>query len=441
MKKARILFVIAFVLLSSSLGYSQGKYGKDSVACITNLQFYQDAYKAGNNEEAATYWRQALKLCPPTASENMFKLGANIMSTLIEKTTDPKLRASRIDTLLSLYDIRMANFPRSIVFATTYKFYKIAAYLGDQDQKVMDAFNETMKVCGDNTAGDVLVTGMSKIYEMYTKKTATADDVLKMYSTITPIIENQIKNSQEQEGPAKAIDAKQKIDYIFANSGVASCENIIALFGPKFKETPTDKELVGRIVKLLSDAQCYSADLYIQAVEELYKIDPSYKSASALSKLYAIRSDFPTAIKYLQEAIASPESSEVEDGSFLMEVSTYYAKLDQYGKAAEAAREAMQKNPAIAGQAYMMIGSAWGMAKCGGNEIESRAHFWVAVDYFIKAKNADPTLAQDADKYIRQFSQYFPLQEEAFMYDITDGSSYSVSCSGMSATTTVRTRK
>ena len=441
MKKARILFVIAFVLLSSSLGYSQGKYGKDSIACITNLQFYLDAQKASNMEEAALYWRQALKLCPPTASENLFKNGVSIMSYLIEKTTDPKLRASRIDTLLSLYDIRMNYFPRSLVQATTYKFYKIVAYLGDQDQRVMDAFNETMKVCGENTAGDVLVTGMSKIYDMYTKKTATADDVLKMYSTITPIIENQIKNSQEQEGSAKAIDAKQKIDYIFANSGVASCENIIALFGPKFKETPTDKELVGRIVKLLSDAQCYSADLYIQAVEELYKIDPSYKSASALSKLYAIRSDFPTAIKYLQEAIASPESSEVEDGSFLMEISTYYAKLDQYGKAAEAAREAIQKNPAVAGQAYMMIGSAWGMAKCGGNEIESRAHFWVAVDYFIKAKNADPTLAQDADKYIRQFSQYFPLQEEAFMYDITDGSSYSVSCSGMSATTTVRTRK
>ncbi|MCK9628905.1 MAG: hypothetical protein M0R37_09975 [Bacteroidales bacterium] len=441
MKKTRILFVIAFVLLSSSLGYSQGKYGKDSTACITNLQFYQDAYKAGNNEEAATYWRQALKLCPPKASENMFIRGAEIMSYLIEKTTDPKLRASRIDTLLSLYDIRKENFPRSIANATTFKFYKIAAYLGDQDQKVMDAFNETMNVCGENTAGDVLVTGMSKIYEMYTKKTATSDNVLNMYSKITPILENRIKNSQEQDGQAEALAAKQKIDYIFANSGVASCENIVTLFGPKFKETPTDKELVGRIVKLLSDAQCYSEDLYIQAVEELYKLDPSYKSASALSKLYAIRSDFPNAIKYLQEAIASPESGDVEDGSFLMEISTYYAKMDQYVKAAEAAREAMQKNPAVAGQAYMIIGSAWGLAKCGGNEIESRAHFWVAVDYFIKAKNADSALAQDADKYIRQFSQYFPLQEEAFMYDITDGSSYTVNCGGMSATTTVRTRK
>lgn len=265
MKKARILFVIAIVLLSSSLGYSQGKYGKDSTACITNLQFYQDAYKAGNNEEAATYWRQALKLCPPTASENMFKLGANIMSNLIEKTTDPKLRASRIDTLLSLYDIRIANFPRSLANATTFKFYKIATYLGDQDQRVMDAFNETMKVCGENTESDVLVTGMSKVYEMYTKKTATADDVLKMYSLVTPIVENQIKNSQEQNDQATALANKQKIDYIFANSGVASCENIVTLFGPKFKETPTDKELVGRIVKLLSDAQCYSADLYIQA--------------------------------------------------------------------------------------------------------------------------------------------------------------------------------
>ncbi len=74
----------------------------------------------------------------------------------------------------------------------------------------------------------------------------------------------------------------------------------------------------------------------------MYKLDPSYKSASALSNYYAIRSDF------LMQSVSSggyskSESGDVEDGSFLMEISTYYAKMDQYVKAAEAAREAMQR--------------------------------------------------------------------------------------------------
>ena len=89
----------------------------------------------------------------------------------------------------------------------------------------------------------------------------------------------------------------------------------------------------------------------------------------------------------------------------------------------------------------MLIGSIWATNKCGGNEVEQRAHFWVAVDYFNKAKNADATLAEDADKFISTYRQYFPAQEEAFMYDIMDGSSYTVACGGLRETTIVKTRK
>ena len=39
------------------------------------------------------------------------------------------------------------------------------------------------------------------------------------------------------------------------------------------------------------------------------------------------------------------------------------------------------------------------------------------------------------------YSVYFPETAEAFMYNVTDGQSYRVVCNGMSATTTVRTRK
>ena len=91
------------------------------------------------------------------------------------------------------------------------------------------------------------------------------------------------------------------------------------------------------------------------------------------------------------------------------------------------------------------IGAAGGdvvrIAVCkGGDEIAARSPFWVAVDYMVKAKNADPTLEEEANKMIVQYRQYFPEKSEAFMYNLTDGQSYRVSCGGMSATTTVRTQ-
>ena len=87
------------------------------------------------------------------------------------------------------------------------------------------------------------------------------------------------------------------------------------------------------------------------------------------------------------------------------------------------------------------MGTVWGTIPCSGNEIEQRAKYWVAVDYMVKARNADPALAEDANNYISQYSAYYPQTAEAFMYDVTDGQSYTVSCGGMRATTTVRTQK
>ena len=89
----------------------------------------------------------------------------------------------------------------------------------------------------------------------------------------------------------------------------------------------------------------------------------------------------------------------------------------------------------------MLIGTIWGSQKCEGNDIEKRAPYWVAVDYMRKAKNADETLADEANKMIAQYSKYFPQQSEAFMFDVLDGASYTVSCGGMRETTIVRTQK
>ena len=62
----------------------------------------------------------------------------------------------------------------------------------------------------------------------------------------------------------------------------------------------------------------------------------------------------------------------------------------------EAALKVADLEPALAGKAYMLIGTIWGSLVCGGNDIEKRAKYWVAVDYMNKAKAADETLAEDA---------------------------------------------
>lgn len=438
MKNIRILFVLAFITLAASSVFGQGKYGKDSVECMRNLSFYSEYMKQNNITEAAPLWREAFRLCPPGVKQFLYTDGQKIFKYLIEKNkNNTTLKNALIDSLLMMYNLRMEYFPKNAVGAQTNKAFDMVNYCGEKDQEVLNSLEQTIMKAGNTTEPAILVLTMQRAVKMYACKTYSAEKVMSTYSAITPIVENQINASHPD-----AAQAKKDIDLLFANSGVASCENIVELFTPKFKENPTDKELISRIVTLLSDAQCFKEELFVSSVEALHKLDPTYKSAFYLYRLYSSRDENQDAMKLLQEAIDSPQSNDIEDADMLMQMATYYfKKMNNPGKAAEAARLAVQKNPAVAGVSNLILGTIWANQKCGGNEIESRAKFWVAVDYLIRAKNADASLSEEADKLIASYRQYFPLQEEAFMYDIIDGASYTVNCGGMTATTTVRTRK
>ena len=123
------------------------------------------------------------------------------------------------------------------------------------------------------------------------------------------------------------------------------------------------------------------------------------------------------------------------------EAATFCVKNGKNAKALGFAEKAKELDETYAGKAYYLIGTVWGSTTCGGDEIAKRAPYWVAVDYMNKAKAADPEIADDCNRMIAQYRVYFPQTAEAFMYNYTDGQSYTVSCGGMRATTTVRTQK
>ncbi|MBQ5517356.1 MAG: hypothetical protein IIT92_03020, partial [Bacteroidales bacterium] len=162
-----------------------------------------------------------------------------------------------------------------------------------------------------------------------------------------------------------------------------------------------------------------------------------------LYRLYSSRDENTKAAETLERAISLLNPDDVNTrADYTFELATYYFK--KCGKAASAvakAKEAAEISDAYKGKAYLLIGTIWGSQKCGGNEVESRAHFWVAVDYLQRAAAADPTVADEANGLAAQYRRYFPKMEDAFFLDITDGSGYTVSCGGMTERTTVRTVK
>ena len=57
-----------------------------------------------------------------------------------------------------------------------------------------------------------------------------------------------------------------------------------------------------------------------------------------------------------------------------------------------------------------------------------------------RAASVDPSLRAEANALAGQYAAYFPNKADAFMYDLTEGKAYTVTCGSLRESTTVRTR-
>ena len=232
------------------------------------------------------------------------------------------------------------------------------------------------------------------------------------------------------------------MESLFITSKVASCDNLIALFTPRYEANQDDIDLVSNIVKMMSSTEnCTDNDLYLKAATSMHKLQPSSQSAYFLFRLNSSRGNVAEASAFMEEALSSEELDQTTAAAYNYEYATFCVKNNMQGKGYAAAQKAIELDESYAGKAYFLMGTIWGSTSCSGDEISRRAPYWVACDYMQKAKNADPSLADECNRMIGQYSVYFPQTAEAFMYDLTNGQSYTVSCGGMRAVTTVRTQK
>ena len=436
MKKITLLFFAVLAAFSAQTVSAQGKYGADSAECIKYLSYYQEYYKQKNYDSALPNWRKAYALCPATASQNMFVHGTTLMTRVYTAAKDAATREAVVDTILMLQDQRMAAYPKKRVDILNNKGGYIVKYRSNNPAFVYENLMPIVDELGASANGSLQVNLLIAAVSLYRENKLSADEVIAVYDKAVTNLENAIaKNPAESEGLMKD---KATAESLFADSKVASCENLLAIFGPRYEADPENLALVSNIVRLMTSAEdCVSNELYLHAVTSMHKLDPSYRSAYSLYRLNSAHNNVAEAAEYLQQAIDYEESDAAIDAQYNYEMALFCYKNGMRGKAVEAARKAVELDNGFAGKAYLILGNLWASATCG-DTVDKWARYWVATDYYQKARNVDPTVSDDASASISNVSRYYPEASEAFMSDLTKGQSYTVSCSGMSATTTVR---
>lgn len=442
MKKIGFIVVSAVLMVfGGHVMSAQGKYGADSAECIKYLSYYKEYYKSKNYDSALPNWRKAYNLCPPTANQTMLIDGTSLVRNLIKKNySNADYRNALIDTLLTIHKTRAQYYPKYKVTAINNLGLDMANFYKNDAQKLYDGLNEVISTNKDLTKPSILLLDLNAAIQLYQDNTLDADALISVYQNNMAYLDQVVPADANAKEEIEKI--RDDMESLFIGSKVASCEKILEVYTPRYEAASDDLALVSNIVKMMSSADdCTDNDLYLNAATSLYKLQPTSQSAYFLYRLNAARGNYDNAVKYITEALNYSDISVETAADYNYEAATFCVKNGKNAKAVEFAEKAMSLSADYKGKAYFLIGTIWGATSCGGDEISRRAPYWVAYDYMAKAKEADPSLADDCNRMMSQYRVYFPQTAEAFMYDLTDGKPYRVSCSGMSANTTVRTQK
>jgi tetratricopeptide (TPR) repeat protein len=400
---------------------------------MNNLSMYDQFYKQDDYKSAMKPWRIVYKKYPKSTL-NLYIHGSNMYEYLINNTEDWDQKNAYIDSLISIYDRRIKYFNQKGYVrgrqGTDLLKFKLANENLDDDQlkSILKTgygyLEESINLQQKESEVAVLVVFMQATKRLFIMGELPKDQVAANYQTASDIINNYLKAEPESE---KYLTAKDLVDRLFQTSGAADCEALISLYEPQYDEIVQNVDDLKKMLRILDRRDCTESELFATASEKLYDLEPSAEAAFNMARLFVKRDQFDRAKEYYQNAIESETDKELL-AKYYYELGLFiFAKENDFQKARGLARKAIQNNP-NSGRAYILLGDIYAQyAKhYGESDFEHASLYWLAVDYYQKAKRVDPDVFASANEKIAIYKRYFPDKETMFFQGFEEGQSYTI---------------
>jgi tetratricopeptide (TPR) repeat protein len=404
---------------------------------MNELSLYNEFYKQKNYESALPHWR-AIYNKYPKSTINLYIHGVNMYESMIEKAATPEEKTKYIDELNKVYDKRIKYFGESGYVlgrkATAWLKHKLNTdnppegdALKSALKKGYEWLSKSIEEQGDKTELPVLVLLMQTTRSLYKLGELPKETVVMNYDNINKVLNALIEKNEDAELVKNCQDVKDYVEDIFGSSGAADCEALVNIFTPQFNEKSNDIEFIKNMLRRLGKAKCEDTPLFSQATEKLYELDPSAEAAFNMARRYLKRDETAKAKEYYQEAMEQ-ETDKTRLTDYYYEYAMFvFAKENALSEARTYARKSLEIDPENC-QALMLIGDIYVAASrsFGADAFEKSTVFWLAVDYFEKARRAGADCAVDASQKAGTYRRYFPNKEEAFFRSLQEGQTYKV---------------
>lgn len=461
MKQIVGLFLLFFMTSAPFIATAQddededNKYGdteEQRIACMEALSVYTGFYKQKNYEDAYPNWQEACKVCPPDVRNSLYYHGSIFIKNELMNAESKERKIVLVDSLMANYDTWRELFPSTkrkpkngceVLARKAGDYYKIYK---SRHKEAYDMFSEVIDCMAEDSPGSSIDGYYRSLFEVYKEapdeeKDAYLTSLLTDYLMLQDYTAAAIQKEQNDSKPnERIIEQYQKVsgnlDEVFVL--IAECDQMVPVLESKVNENPEDFDLKKKVLRLMNKKDCTDNDLYLAVAEEVFQKEPDASAAYAIGQGKTKKSDYSGAFEYYEQAVELCGDC-AEKELYLLRAGQVASVLGRSSTARSYARKVLDINPK-SGDAYILQGDAIaGMSgACDDGALGSRSVYWLAADYYARAKSVDPSVASTANKKISAMKGQFPSKEDIFTYTKKEGESFTVPCLGES--TTVRAR-
>ena len=419
-------------------------HGQDSLNCLQNISIYTEYVKTNNFKDAYPSWKAVFDEAP-WAQIATYTNGAKILRALIAAEKDGAKQKEYFNLLMKVHDQRIQYLEQLNTLSRTKatkgdimgtKAHDYFTMGGSDNNEVYAMFAEAVAAEKHNLPYYVLMEFVDASARKVKADEAHKEQFVQDYIAASGYANEALNAATKESAKKNYKTAKENIDAHFINSGVATCDNLQAIYAPKVEASKTDLEYLKQVVKVMKMLGCTESEAYFAASEYAHAIEPTAETAIGCGYMYYKKGDFDKCISYFDNAIEL-EQDPIKKADYNYSAAAVLFANKQLSKAKQYARKAIELNGEW-GKPYMLIAQMYASSPNWSDEgALNKCTFFAVIDKLQKAKSVDPSCAEEADKLIRTYAGYTPKDEDLFFIGLKKGDAVTIG-GWIGETTTIR---
>lgn len=413
----RVVFVLTVLLFGLNCK------AQKEIDCSVQTKEYQDFLKVNNYSEAFSPWEFVKNNCPKQ-SESIYVDGIQILKYKIDNLISNEEREKEIRSLMKLHDQFHKYFPEKTQDYEINKAVLLSENVANSEDEVLSLLDNGFKNAISKIKDAKIIYTYFKLYNTKYKagdKNISTDIIIEKYTQLTGLLANlKLSNPDKIEDYQAATRS-----LITEGRSVMNCENLSTYYEKKLPLNLENSQWMSDALETLN-TRCSSSAIYLTLAEKFYEIKVTAKSSGYLALASLKNRKLDDAKKYYEEsAVLENDSIEKANSYYKIALAFYSSNLT---KSKEFLQKALSYNPKFGkAQIYLAEMYANSAEKCGKNNFEKKAIYYLAIQTAKKALVNNPKLQPTVESITSKYSSKALTLDEIYAAKI-NGKSMKIDC-------------